>query len=191
LPEQLDSKIYAPVGDVDIAVRRQGLDAALMTSQSGQPFAEAAPYYPFRAPYAPAAIDYLEQAFRIDRQSRVLDLGCGPGTLTLPISRSAGHVVAVDPCRAMIDEGRRRAAEAGITNIDWRRSRAEDLDVAEEGHFLLAIIGQAFHWMDRDAVLRKLARILEPRGALVLVNPGRRRPQESWEPTGFRNVHRT
>jgi hypothetical protein len=36
--------------------------------------------------------------------------------------------------------------------------------------------------MDRDEVLRKLTFLIEQGGGLALVNPGKRRPQESWEP---------
>src|SRR5262249_7921651 len=49
-------------------------------------------------------------------------------------------------------------------------------------------IGQAFHWMDRDEMLRKLAVVLADEGGLALVNPGKRRPQESWEPVADRIV---
>ncbi len=147
------------------------------------PFSEAATYYSFRAPYAPAAFDFISDALGLNAQSQVLDLGCGPGTLTLPLSRRAGHVVAVDPCQEMIDEGLRRAADAGYHNIEWHCARAEDYCRNSKRQFVLATIGQAFHWMDRDGVLQCLSRLLGPsHGALVLVNPGRRQPQESWEP---------
>ncbi len=36
--------------------------------------------------------------------------------------------------------------------------------------------------MDRDEMLRKLADLIADGGGLALVNPGKRRPQESWEP---------
>jgi hypothetical protein len=42
--------------------------------------------------------------------------------------------------------------------------------------------------MDRDEVLRKLTFLIEQGGGLALVNPGKRRPQESWEPTASRII---
>ena len=36
--------------------------------------------------------------------------------------------------------------------------------------------------MDRDKVLRKLVILIADGGGVALVNPGKRRPQESWEP---------
>lgn len=142
-----------------------------------EPFAEAARYYHFRAPYAPEALEYIQATLQLDRTSRALDLGCGPGTVAIPLSRMVGDVLAVDPSAEMIAQGRSRRCD----NITWLCARAED--IAEGlGPFTVATIGQAFHWMDRDLVLRKLERMLDQEcGALVLMNPGKRRPQESWE----------
>ena len=50
------------------------------------------------------------------------------------------------------------------------------------GPFRVTTIGHAFHWMDRDEVLRKLAIVIADGGGLALVNAGKRRLQESWEP---------
>jgi hypothetical protein len=61
------------------------------------------------------------------------------------------------------------------------QSKAEDIS-PRAGPFRVTTIGQAFHWMDRDQVLRKLAFLIADGGGLALVNPGKRRPQESWEP---------
>jgi len=147
-----------------------------------RPFADVAAWYHFRAPYAPAAIAFLAGTFALDAHARVLDLGCGPGTLTVPLAAAAGDVIAVDPEPQMLDEARKAARAAGRDNIRWLRARAEDLP-AELGRVQLATLGQSFHWMDRDAVLARLADVVEPGGGLALVNPGRRRPQESWEAT--------
>ena len=81
----------------------------------------------------------------------------------------------------MIAEGRRLAASRGRQNIQWLRSRAEDISLGA-ARFRVATIGQAFHWMDRDQMLRKLAVFKADGGGLALVNPGKRRPQENWEP---------
>ena len=144
------------------------------------PFAGTAPFYRFRVPYPPEAFAYLRTEFGLDSERRVLDLGCGPGVLSIPLSRLAGEVVALDIDPAMLAEGERQAEAEGRTNIRWRCARAEDVS-PELGRFRLVALGQSFHWMDRDRVLRRLASLVEEGGGLALVAPGRRRPQESWE----------
>ncbi|MBU0910198.1 MAG: methyltransferase domain-containing protein [Proteobacteria bacterium] len=48
---------------------------------------------------------------------RVLDIGCGPGTLALPLAARVNAVTAIDFSSAMLAELEKRAAEQGITNI--------------------------------------------------------------------------
>ena len=146
------------------------------------PFAAAAPYYDrYRAPYPQGALDFIRASFDLDGRSRVLDLGCGPGTLAIPLSRTVAEVVAVDPDAGMLAEAARLAEQQDRRNIRWMHLRAEDVS-PELGSFRAATLGQSFHWMDRDAVLRRLADLIEDGGGLALINPGKRRPQESWEP---------
>lgn len=145
------------------------------------PFAGTAAYYArHRAPYAAEALDHVVASFGLTDKDRLLDLGCGPGTLAIPLSRSVAEVAAVDPDAGMIAEGRRLAGLEGRGNVRWLTMRAEDVS-SEAGPFRAATIGQAFHWMDRNAVLAKLEGLIADGGGLALVNPGRRRPQESWE----------
>jgi ubiquinone/menaquinone biosynthesis C-methylase UbiE len=157
-------------------------------SSDASPFAGTARYYDrFRAPYAPAALDLIVARYDLGEGVRALDLGSGPGTLAIPLSSTVAEIVAVDPDAEMIAEGRRLALSSGRRNIQWLRARAEDIS-PEAGPFRVATIGQAFHWMDRDEVLHKLAVLIEDGGGLALVNPGRRRPQESWEPAALEVV---
>jgi ubiquinone/menaquinone biosynthesis C-methylase UbiE len=151
-------------------------------SSDASPFAGTARYYDrFRAPYAPAAFDFIVETYNLNEGVRALDLGCGPGTIAIPLSYIVAEVVAVDPDPDMIAEGRRLAASRGRQNIQWLKSKAEVISPGA-GPFRVTTIGQAFHWMNRDEVLRKLAILTADGGGLALVNPGKRRPQESWEP---------
>jgi SAM-dependent methyltransferase len=56
----------------------------------------------------------------------VLDMGCGPGTLAIPLAGRVKQVTAVDFSTAMLDRLAERAAGAGITNIEIINGSWED-----------------------------------------------------------------
>ena len=72
-------------------------------------FAGAAAYYArYRTPYPPELIADLVAHYELDGTGRLLDLGCGPGTLTLPLAPHFSQVLAaLDINAEMIAEGRR------------------------------------------------------------------------------------
>lgn len=135
-------------------------------------FAGAAPWYSrYRLPYPDALIADLVEHCRLDGRGRLLDLGCGPGTLTLPLAPHFEHVIAIDPDPGMIAEAERLAAESGVTNIAFEVRRAEDL-TPDMGLFRLVSAGSSFHWMNRDLVLARVAQMLEPGCGIALAGGG-------------------
>lgn len=68
----------------------------------------------------------------LSKDSRVLDIGAGPGNLTIPLSEKVAHVTAVEPGRGMIELLRDNIKQYGIDNIDCVNKRWEDLDVEKD-----------------------------------------------------------
>lgn len=149
----------------------------------------AAFYDQYRAPYAQAAIDFVIERLGLDGTSRLIDLGCGPGTLARRLAPCVAEVIAMDPDAGMLAEGRRLAESEGISNITWLQAGSADLGQLK-GTFRALAMGRSFHWMDRDQVLNDFYRLVEDSGGVALINPGRRRPQESWEPVVAEVVER-
>jgi SAM-dependent methyltransferase len=132
-----------------------------------RPFRTAAPHYVrYRPAYPAELIARLAGAARLDSTARVLDLGCGPGTLSIPLAAHAGEVVAVDVEPEMLA----RLRESAPSNVTAIEARAEDVDETW-GAFRLATAGRAFHWFDTGLVLGRLAAVT-PALALVADAPG-------------------
>lgn len=130
----------------------------------------AAHYQRGRLPYAPGLADVLAEVLGLDGRGRLVDVGCGPGTLALSLAHLFREIVGVDPDSGMIAEAERGAAERGVTGkAQWVRARAEDLP-AGLGTFTVATFGQSFHWMDRDLVAATVRDMLQSGGALVHIS---------------------
>ncbi len=133
-------------------------------------FLGSAPYYGRgRLPYAPGLAKQLAQTLALDGRGRLIDVGCGPGILTLTLAHHFAEVVGVDPDPGMLAEAARRAETAGVGNARWVRARGEDLP-AGLGIFRVATFAQSFHWMDRTHVAAIVFDMLEPGGAFVQIS---------------------
>lgn len=134
-------------------------------------FAGAAAFYDRgRLPNAPGLAAAFKDTFGLDGQGRLLDVGCGPGTVTLPLAGLFREVVGVDADAEMIREARRLAAERGVMNASWVHRRAEELP-ADLGRFNVITFAASFHWMDRPLVAGIVREMLErPDGAVVHVD---------------------
>jgi SAM-dependent methyltransferase len=129
----------------------------------------SAPYYiPGRPPYAPTLADRLQEHLALDGRGRLLDVGCGPGVLTLPLAPFVAEAVGVDPDAGMLAEAARRAEAMQVRNVRWVQARGEDLP-AGLGRFDVATFGQSFHWMDQQQVAATIFGMLHPGGVFVHV----------------------
>ena len=144
-------------------------------------FAGAAGYYERgRLPYAPGLAEAFETALGLDGRGRLLDVGCGPGTVTLRLAHLFEEVVGVDPDGGMLQEAARLASDRLVANARWIDIRAEDLP-ADLGMFRVVTFAASFHWMDRPRVAAKVGEMLDPAGAVVQVDG---RHQDLTAPSG-------
>lgn len=127
----------------------------------------SAPYYSTgRAAYPRELAEALALALHLDGTGRLLDIGCGPGSLTLLLAPLFEEVIGVDADADMLQEAARRAREEGQNNAQWRHLRAEDLP-ADLPSVRVVTFAQSFHWMDRPRVAAAVRRMLITDGALA------------------------
>lgn len=124
-------------------------------------------YDRYRLRYPEAMTRDLMRRAEVSGDGRLLDLACGTGQLAFPLRRSFSEVWAVDREPDMVQAVLAKAEAAGAANIRPIVADAETLD-AQPGHFELAVIGSAFHRLDRDLVAARLFRWLQPGGSVAL-----------------------
>jgi ubiquinone/menaquinone biosynthesis C-methylase UbiE len=132
-------------------------------------FTSAIPHYVSGRPaYSPRLVAKLARETGLGPHSRVLDLGCGPGSLTLLLAPHCGTTIGIDIDASMIATARAASAAAGV-DVDWRVGNSFELDETL-APLDLVTIARAFHWMDRDATLQRLDGLISPGGAIALIN---------------------
>jgi len=128
----------------------------------------AAHYRSGRPAYSPHLEAALTDALGLDGTGRLLDVGCGPGILSLRLAGLFEQTIGLDPDPDMLAEAR-RAAAGHTADIHWVQALAEDLPAAAPGPFRLVTFGQSFHRTDEEHVAEVVYDLLEPGGAMALV----------------------
>ncbi|MGH9442781.1 MAG: SAM-dependent methyltransferase [Thermoanaerobaculia bacterium] len=112
---------------------------------------------------------------RLEPESRVLDLGCGPGgPLTFIVDRAGCRAAGIDLSEAAVASAISRAESLGLSGrIDFRVADLNGALPFEARSFQAAIsIDVVLHLRDRAAAFREVARVLSPGGRLLFTDAG-------------------
>jgi SAM-dependent methyltransferase len=93
---------------------------------------------------------------------RTLDVGCGTGTLTTALAERGGKVWGVDSSPAMLAQAGTKGSRAR-----FKEGRAESLPF-KDAWFERVVVRLALHLFDRPRALAEIARVLVPRGRMVI-----------------------
>ena len=125
-----------------------------------------ADYVRYRPGYPSALIDLLREECGLRPDHVVSDIGSGTGLLSKLFLDNGNHVFGVEP-----NEDMRRAGEEYLSaykNFSSINGSAEATTLrAGSVHFV--VTGQAFHWFEPVATRAEFARILRPRGFVVVI----------------------
>jgi SAM-dependent methyltransferase len=97
---------------------------------------------------------------------RLVDIGCGPGSLAIGFAAYVKSCVGVDIETEMLAAARVEAARAGV-HVELIQARMEDLP-EDIGRFQVVTIGRALHWFDRAEAIAVLERIVDANGWIAI-----------------------
>lgn len=86
----------------------------------------------------------------------ILDVGCGPGPLAVPLAKKVKEVIAIDFSRRMLDELEAYAAREGVSNIKTYHMGWED-DWSQLPPIDIVIASRSMEVRDMDATLAKMS----------------------------------
>jgi arsenite methyltransferase len=102
---------------------------------------------------------------------RAVDVGCGVGMDSLIAGRMVGpegRVIGVDMTQVMLEKARAAAEEAGLGNVEFHQSYAEELPVPDGWADVVISNGVLNLMPDKAAVLDEMFRVLRPDGRLQI-----------------------
>ena len=97
----------------------------------------------------------------------VLDVGCGPGTITIDIARrvAPGRVVGIDASADVIEQARRNGA--GVDNVEFTTGDVYALDFADASFDVVHAHQVLQHLPDPVGALREMRRVCKPDGVVA------------------------
>jgi ubiquinone/menaquinone biosynthesis C-methylase UbiE len=109
-------------------------------------------------------------ALRLSGTERVLDVGCGTGELERLIHErhSRATLVGLDMTPQMLEVAREKFQ--GVAEVTFSLGQAESLPFAPEDFDAVVSCNMLHHVQSVDGLLRECARVLRPRGRLVIVD---------------------
>lgn len=100
----------------------------------------------------------------------VLDIGCGPGTITVGLAErvTPGRVIGIDRARGPLDDASRVAKENGLDNLTFRVGDAYALDVPDDSVDVVHAHQVLQHLTDPVAALVEMRRVCRPGGVVAV-----------------------
>jgi ubiquinone/menaquinone biosynthesis C-methylase UbiE len=185
------SVVGPPVGDLPEGLPQPGLgrqfadgpEAVLLTELSRnadlvEDFDQLAELYealvrPFSTPIFDEALEWIRNFLSDD--SRVLDLGCGPGRELRQVAKLVplGEVVGVDLAAGMIEVAQTSTRASGLDNCAFFQADVGDLPRVFTDRFDVVYSSLAHHhFPDPELAARNALRCLRPSGVYCIVDPG-------------------
>jgi SAM-dependent methyltransferase len=112
-------------------------------------------------------VDDVIASARLARDSKVLEIGCGTGQLSVSLAEYGVELTAVELGPHLADRARQNLRQ--FSNARVETSSFEDWPLPPE-KFDAVVVANAFHWIDPHTRFSKVAEALSPSGFLVILH---------------------
>jgi predicted methyltransferase len=115
----------------------------------------------------------IVDALKLKPGMTIADVGTGTGLFVAYFSKAVGptgRVFAVDISPKFVESVARRAAAAGLSNVQARLSQQTDVDLPAGSVDVLYVCDTYHHFEDTRAILKTIATALKPGGQFVVVD---------------------
>jgi SAM-dependent methyltransferase len=101
---------------------------------------------------------------------RILDIGCGPGTITADLAALVpqGQVTGVDRVPGVLEQARATAAGRGLANVNFAVADVQELDYPDDTFCVVHAHQVLQHVSDPVRALREMRRVCKPGGFVAV-----------------------
>jgi ubiquinone/menaquinone biosynthesis C-methylase UbiE len=112
------------------------------------------------------SVGYLLPHLRPDMT--ILDIGCGPGTITADLAKLVpqGKVIGMDAAAGVLEQAKATAVERGVKNVEFVTGNIHSLDYPDESFDVVHVHQVLQHINDQVGALREMGRVCK-KGGLV------------------------
>jgi len=113
----------------------------------------------------------IVESLRVVPPLRALDLGCGDGTTAVPLAHTGAEVTGIDIARNLVDAGKKRARQAGLSRLKFQEGDACNLQGVDDQSFdlTISVFGAMFAPKPFE-VAREMVRVTKTGGRIVMGN---------------------
>jgi 2-polyprenyl-3-methyl-5-hydroxy-6-metoxy-1,4-benzoquinol methylase len=114
--------------------------------------------------------DFIESEITFNKQSHILDIGCGTGRHSIELTKRGYHITGIDLSESLLKRAREKAFEQNL-QIDFQKQDARHLPFAGEFDLVIMLCEGAFPLMETDEmnfmILKNAAKALKKNGKLI------------------------
>jgi len=122
-------------------------------------------YHLGRRDYPKKLIGDVIKISGVNKDSLILDVGCGTGKSTIPFAKTGSKIVGIDISDSMLRIAKNLSVKH--KNIVYKRVSFEEF-ISLPNSFDLILMGTAIHWLDPKMVYEKSSKLLRKGGSLAL-----------------------
>ena len=115
------------------------------------------------------SVDFIEKTWNVPGGSRILDLGCGYGRLSIELAQRGYDVIGLDYSESLLKTARTCAKEAGVS-VDFVRCDMREMEYEEEFDGVISWDASFGYFSDNEneKVMKRMAKSMRSGGKLIL-----------------------
>ena len=115
-------------------------------------------------------VDFIEKEINYDKNSKILDIGCGTGRHDIELAKRGYNVTGIDLSESMLEKAKEKAEKAAV-NLNLQLADARKLQFENQFDLVIMLCEGAFSLMETDEmnfeILKNAAKALKKNGKLI------------------------